>query len=130
MNFLFDENMPAPLARALRELGEPVRHVLDIEELGGGTTDDVLIRYAARWGYRLISRDKAMLKPSQLKALIHAEGIGMYVARFGKARAPDKWDLYKAVIRLWPSIVRHAGENEPPYVMQFGASGSLKPLRG
>lgn len=79
MNFLFDENLPARIARALRELGEPVRHVIDVPELGKGATDAEMIPFAANWDYRLVSRDKAMLKPSQLKAVVHAEGVGMYL---------------------------------------------------
>ena len=46
MNFLFDENLPA-LARALQALGEPVQHVIDIHELGRGSTDLEIVTYAA-----------------------------------------------------------------------------------
>lgn len=113
MNFLFDENLPPALARALYELGEPVRHVVDIEGLGKGATDPEVIPYASRWAYRLVSRDKSMAKPSQLKAAIHAEGVGLYLFRLGKARQPLRWDLIQNVIKHWPTIVDHARENEP-----------------
>lgn len=127
MNFLFDENLPAALARALRELGEPVRHVIDIDELGKGATDAEIIPFAAAWDYRLVSRDKAMLKPGQLKTVIHAEGIGMYLFRLGKARQPAKWELIRYVIKHWPAITEHAAQTEPPYVMQIRRTGGLKP---
>jgi hypothetical protein len=116
VNFLLDENLPPGLARALHELGEPVRHVVDIPELGKGATDDEIVPFAARWGYRLVGRDKAMLKPSQLKALIHAEGLGMYVFRLGKARQPAKWGLIQIVMKHWPAIAEHARATAPPYV--------------
>jgi hypothetical protein len=127
VNFLFDENLPAKLARALRELGEPVRHVVDIAELGKGATDDEIIPFAAEWDYRLVSRDKAMIKPSQLKAVIHASGVGMYLFRLGRARQPSKWELVQYVIRHWPTITEHASRTEPPYVMQIRRAGGLKP---
>lgn len=127
MNFLFDENLPAGLARALHELGEPVRHVLDVPELGKGATDAEIVPFAATWDYRLVSRDKAMLKPSQLKAVIHAQGVGMYLFRLGKARQPAKWELVQNVMKHWPAIVGHARENQPPYVGQLRRRGGLKP---
>lgn len=127
MNFLFDENLPPRLARALRELGEPVRHVVDIPELGKGATDAEIIPFAAAWDYRLVSRDKAMLKPSQLKTVIHAEEVGYYLFRLGKARQPAKWQLIQYVIKHWPAIVDHASETPPPYVMQIRRTGGLKP---
>jgi predicted nuclease of predicted toxin-antitoxin system len=49
VNFLFDENLPVVLARALHELGEPVRHVVDVPEPGKGATDPEIIPYAADW---------------------------------------------------------------------------------
>ena len=128
MNFLFDENLPPSLARALYELGEQVRHVVDIDELGRGSTDDEIIPFAAKWDYRLVSRDKAMLKPAQLKAVIHAEGVGMYLFRLGKARQPLKWELVQAVIKHWPAISEHAAATKPPYVMQIRRTGGLKPF--
>jgi hypothetical protein len=127
VNFLFDENLPAALARALHELGEPVRHVVDIPELGKGATDPEIIPYAADWDYRLVSRDKAMLKPAQLKAVIHAQGVGLYLFRLGKARQPPRWELIQYVIKYWPAIVEHARVTEPPYVMQVRRRGGLKP---
>lgn len=127
MNFLFDENLPPPLARALRELGEPVRHVIDVPELGKGATDAEIVPFAAAWDYRLVSRDKAMLKPSQLKTVIHAEEVGYYLFRLGKARQPAKWELIQYVIKHWPAIVEHAHQNEPPYVMQIRRKAGLKP---
>jgi hypothetical protein len=128
VNFLFDENLPAALARALHELGEPVRHVVDVDDLGKGSTDAEIIPYAARWDYRLVSRDKSMAKPSQLKALIHAEGVGLYLFRLGRARQPPRWDLIQNVIRHWPSIVEHARATEPPYGVQIRRSGGVKPF--
>lgn len=127
MNFLFDENLPPGLARALHELGEPVRHVVDVPELGKGATDAEIVPFAAAWDYRLVSRDKAMLKPSQLKAVIHAHGVGMYLFRLGKARQAPKWELIQSVIKYWPAIVDHAGDNQPPYVVQIRRTGGLKP---
>lgn len=128
MNFLFDENLPPALARALRVLGEPVRHVVDVPELGRGATDQEIIPFAARWGYRIVSRDLGMVKPSQLKAIIHAEGVGLYLFRLGKARQPAKWELFQYVIKYWPAITEHAGRTLPPYTMQIRRTGGLKPF--
>lgn len=44
MNFLFDNNLPAPLAEALRLLSKPVAHVRDITELGAAAPDDLIVR--------------------------------------------------------------------------------------
>jgi len=87
-----------------------------------------MIPFAANWDYRLVSRDKAMLKPSQLKAVIHAEGVGMYLFRLGKARQPSKWELIQYVMKHWPAITAHASTTEPPYVMQVRRTGGLKPF--
>ena len=70
-----------------------------------------------------------MLKPSQFKALLHAEGVGAYLFRGPKAKTLDPWDLVHAIFRAWPEIRRHANEKEPPYVLGFGLRGRLKPYR-
>lgn len=128
MTFLFDENLPAALARALKQLGEPVRHVIDIDELGKGAGDADIIPYAAKWGYRLVGRDKAMLKPSQLKTVIHGEGVGLYLFCLGKVRQPPRWELIQIVIKSWPAIVEHARSTKPPYVVQIRRNGRLLPF--
>lgn len=93
MNFLFDENLPAGLARALHELGEPVRHVIDVPELGKGATDPEIIPFAAAWDYRMVSRDKAMLKPSQLKqsSKPKASGCICFVSAKHASRRSGSW---------------------------------------
>ena len=99
---------------------------MDVHELGKGATDAEIIPFAAEWDYRLVGRDKAMLKPSQLKTVIHAEEVGYYLFRLGKARQPAKWELIQHVIKHWPAIVEHASETPPPYVMQIRRTGGLK----
>ena len=62
MNFLFDNNLPAPLADALRLLNKPVVHVRGISELGAAAPDDLILDYAAAWDYTVVTRDRAMRK--------------------------------------------------------------------
>ena len=49
MTFLFDNNLPAPLAEALRLLGRGVTHVREIRELGQAAPDDLILDYAAQF---------------------------------------------------------------------------------
>ena len=57
MNFLFDNNLPAPLADALRLLNKPVVHVRGISELGAAAPDDLILDYAVTWNYTVVTHE-------------------------------------------------------------------------
>ena len=60
MSFLFDNNLPPPLAEALRQLSKPVTHVREIGELGPAAPDDLILDYAASWNHVVVTRDRAI----------------------------------------------------------------------
>lgn len=58
MKFLFDNNLPHPIASALRILQKSVQHVRDIPELGAAAPDDLILSYAGQRGFVLVTRDR------------------------------------------------------------------------
>lgn len=71
MKFLFDEQLPPRVARALRQLGEPVSHVQDVAELGKGSPDDEILEYAGKRDYFLVTLGPADSKEAALARKVH-----------------------------------------------------------
>lgn len=125
MKYLFDENMPPRLAEALRVLGQPVVHVNNLDDLRRGSPDEVVIKYASRWNYRLISLDRQMTRTPHLKSLILTEGVGAYYIHSGKKQNLPGWELARLLISRWDDIKYHSVRNEPPYTMLLKPRGAL-----
>ena len=128
MKLLFDNNMSHPLARALRLLSRPVTHVRDIDQLGGGATDDLILNYAASRGYCVLSKDAAIIRTPQFRAIIQEEGVGFFMLRQGRARKLRAWDEAKLVVKAFDNIERFADDTPRPFVAEIIRSGRVKRL--
>ena len=62
-HFLLDENVEPTLGEKLRDAGHDVVHVLEVDELGAGTPDDAIRRYAASAGRIVVTYDHHFAAP-------------------------------------------------------------------
>lgn len=125
MRFLFDENLPVPAARALKEVGEPVTHV-QFEGLRG-TKDVDLARHLQHHGWILVTADSKIKKRVQERAALLAAGVGAFVFS-GKAKRTGR-DWLELIFRRWDDIKRYAEGNSPPYLVQVPDRGAIQRLR-
>ena len=98
MNFLFDNNLPVPLADALRLLNKPVVHVRGISELGAAAPDDLILDHAGAWNYTLVTRDRAMRKSPHFQALLRARKLGVIFVNTGNARQLNAWQIAQLIV--------------------------------
>lgn len=116
MNFLFDNNLPAPLADALRLLSKPVVHVRSIRELGAAAPDDLILDYAVRWNYALITSDRAMRRSPHFQELLRSKGLGVFFVNTGSARQLNSWQIAQLIVRSWDEIERFADSHPAPFL--------------
>lgn len=126
MKFLFDNDLPHPIARALRILGQPVQHVRDIPDLGPGSPDDLNLDYAGRRGFYLVTKDKAIKRTPQFRAIITEAKIGAFFVSTGKARQLSGWETAKLLIKAWDDIVRYANQHDAPFLMLVQRNGRVR----
>jgi len=129
MSFLFDNNLSHPLARALRLLSQPVTHVRDIDGLGAAAPDDLILNHAARRGYFVVTKDRAILRTPQFRSIITEEGVGVFFLNVGRARQLRAWDEAKFVIKSWDEIVRFSESVAPPSTALVQKNGRVKRIR-
>lgn len=116
--FLFDEEMPERLVRALEILDKKVEHVLD--KHAPGTSDVDILKYAGRKGQVFLSRNANMLKvPAERKA-IGRYRVGVFFLHCGKLKF---WEIVELVFRQWQTIEEYAKEHRPPYVFRVRQRG-------
>ena len=125
MNFLFDNNLPAPLADALRLLSKPVVHVRNIRELGAAAPDDLILDYAVRWNYRVITSDRAMRKLPHFQALLRSKGLGVFFVNTGTARQLNSWQIAQLIIKAWDDIERFANDHPAPFLALVQRNGRV-----
>jgi hypothetical protein len=127
VKFLFDANMPPPLAAALRTLSKPVVHVREVPELGRAAPDDLIMRYAAANGYLVISRDLAQAEESWFKPTLLRVKAGYFLIRASKRRGvePQFWELCKLVVKAWEDIERYGSEKSVPLLALVKANGRV-----
>lgn len=125
MNFLFDNNLPAPLAEALRLLSKRVTHVRDLSELGPGATDDLILDYSVRWDYVVITRDTAMRRQPHFQALLKAKKVAVVFVRTGAARQMNAWQIAQLIVRAWDEIERFATAHPRPFIALVQQNGRV-----
>jgi predicted nuclease of predicted toxin-antitoxin system len=125
VNFLFDNNLPAPLAEALRLLSKRVTHVRDLSELGPGATDDLILDYSVQWGYVVITRDTAIRRQPHFQALLKAKKVAVVFVRTGSARQMDAWQIAKLIVKAWDDIERFAGTHSRPFIALLQQNGRV-----
>lgn len=125
MKFLFDENIPVPAARALRDVGEPVTHI-QFEGLRG--TPDVDLATVLHDGeYFFVTADRHIRKRVQERTALIGAGVGTFVFS-GRARRTGK-DWLELIFRRWGDIVHYAGHHAPPFIVQVPDRGAIERLR-
>ena len=125
MNFLFDNNLPAPLAEALRMLSKRVAHVRDLTELGPGATDDLILDYSVRWDYVVVTRDTTMRRAPHFQALLRAKKVAVVFVRTGAARQMDAWQIAKLIVKAWDDIERFAATHSRPFIALVQRNGRV-----
>lgn len=125
MNFLFDNNLPAPLADALRLLSKPVVHVRGISELGAAAPDDLILDYAAAWDYTVVTRDRAMRKSPHFQALLRARKLGVIFVSAGNARQLNAWQIAQLIIKAWDDIEQFASTHARPFLALVQSNGRV-----
>jgi hypothetical protein len=125
LKFLFDENLPVPAARALRDVGEPVTHV-QFEGLRG-STDQEIARQLATNGWLLVTADNRIRKRVQERAAFAAARAGVFVFS-GKAKRTGS-DWLALIFRRWPDIKQYAETHEVPCLVLVPDRGAIERLR-
>jgi len=125
VKFLFDNDLPHPIASALRILQKPVQHVRDISDLGASSPDDLNLNYAGRRGFILVTRDKAIRRTPHYRAIISKERVGVVLISAGKAKQLDGWGLAKLIIRAWDDIESHTATRRAPFFALVQANGRV-----
>jgi len=118
MKFLIDENLGAPLARALRELGEEVHHVTEV--LRPGADDEEVFRFAGENDYFIILRDNRIrFKPNERAAIIEFK-VGVFLLA-GKNKS--SWEITRQVIWNWQKILECAQNTRKPFLRKVRSRG-------
>jgi predicted nuclease of predicted toxin-antitoxin system len=125
VKFLFDNDLPHPIASALRMLAQPTQHVRDIPDLGANAPDDLNLSYAGRRGFFLVTRDKAIKRTPQYRLIINEEKVGIFFVAAGKARQLTAWELAKLIVKAWDEIMRFADQNSPPFMALVQQNGRV-----
>lgn len=116
MNFLFDNNLPQPLADALRLLSKPVVHVRNISGLGAAAPDDLILDYAVRWNYIVVTRDRAMRRSPHFQALFRSKGLGVVFVSTGTSRQLNAWQIAQLIVRAWDDIEAFCRTHTTPFL--------------
>lgn len=125
MNYLFDNNLPAPLADALRLLSKPVVHVRNIRELGAAAPDDLILEYAVRWNYALMTSDNAMRRSPHFQALLRSKGLAVFFVNSGTARQLNGWQIAQLIVKAWDDIERFAQNHSLPFLALVKRNGRV-----
>ena len=124
VTFLFDENLPRRLARALREdLGEAAYHVYDV--LHPSTPDEDVLRYAGERVWCTLSSDRRILHRPSERAVISELGIGAF---FLNDSVSGFCTIVRTVLHNWPEMKRIAATQPRPF-LYLVRPRSIVPMR-
>jgi len=125
VTFLFDNNMPRALAQALRILGKGVTHVAEIQQLGHGAQDRLILEYAGPQADLVVTRDIGMRKMPRFRADLIRLRVGVFMFRMGRARQPLAWEIARIVINAWDNMEAFAHTNHVPFVALVQRNGRV-----
>jgi hypothetical protein len=128
VKFLFDNNLPQPVAGALRLLGKSVVHVRDITSLGQKPPDDLIMQYAAQVGYHVVTRDFRQLEADWFRPTLRRLEVGYFFVRATRHRKGlelEAWPLARMIVRAWDEIERFASEHTPPFIAIVKPGGGV-----
>lgn len=111
MNFLFDNNLPPALARAIAALCDSeadVQQVAHLRELFDGSTPDVeWLAALSQSPWYVVSIDKFKKKGGAEREAIRRAGHTVYVLDSQWSSRPF-WDKSHRLVQWWPTILAHA----------------------
>lgn len=125
MTFLFDNNLPEPLAAALRLLSKSVVHVRNIKELGHGAPDEMILDHSVEWDYVVVTRDRAMRKSPHFQALLRSRKIAVVFVSTGGARQMTAWQIAQLIIKAWDGIENVVADHPRPMLALVQANGRV-----
>jgi hypothetical protein len=120
ITFLFDNNLPPSIPRALDALGELARHVRFVEELGEHAADAEWLEFAGKQGWCVISQDLAILKRVHERAAIARHQVGTF---FLAPAITGRCDIIQTLIRHWPAIKTAAHDTPRPFILGIYRNG-------
>ncbi|HEX8393266.1 MAG TPA: DUF5615 family PIN-like protein [Longimicrobium sp.] len=110
--FLFDENMPARLAHALRGLGERCVHVGDPGIGLNNTPDEAVLAYAGERGWIYVGRDHRILHRPHERAVLKQWEMGAFF--LNQSLNKSLCSITTALFRNWPEMKRVAASQPRP----------------
>lgn len=127
MRFLFDANMPPPLAGALRMLGKPVVHVRSLPELGPHPPDPLIMEYSGQNGFLVVSRDLRQAREPWFRPTMHRVRAGYFLVRASRRRGVElqAWELCKLIVKAWDDIERYADQHDLPFLALVKPNGRV-----
>jgi hypothetical protein len=118
--FFFDENIGLYIPIGLRGFGEEVIHILEIEELGAGTPDNVWLGYVGQNDLVLITPDrKIKSRPNERRAFFDHK-VGAFIL-YGKDM--DRWARVRQIVTAWQRIKELSDKTAPPYAFSVSTAG-------
>ena len=124
MTLLFDENISHRVVAALKALGHPVEHVLQI--LPQGATDETIFREAGERGWCLVTQDKNIKRKKVQREAMKQAGAGVFVFTGRARRSVD--ELTIVLLERMPEILELAARTKPPFMFGIPDRGEVARL--
>lgn len=81
--------------------------------------------YAVRWGYLVVTIDRAMRKTPHFRALLQAKGLGVFFVKTGGARQMNAWQIAQLVVKAWDGMEQHAAQHRRPFIALVQPNGRV-----
>ncbi len=124
MTFLFDENIPEGIVKALRALNHDVAHAY--EQGLKGASDPEVFAFVGSRGWVLVTHDKKIRKKPHERAAYLAEGIGVFIFTGSAERTLDEQMAF--VLRVITEMEQIAERSTPPYLFGVADRGKVERL--
>lgn len=116
LTFVFDENLPARIARAIGAVRDSACHVCDVGLRGKPDAEQLL--YTASRGAIFVTSDKRIKNREHERAALLASGVSVVEVSFPDAYS--LWNRFKMVVNHWESTeaLLDAAEGQAYVVMR------------
>jgi hypothetical protein len=76
-----------------------------------------------------VTKDKAIKRTPQYRAIIAEARIGAFFISTGKARQLTGWETAKLLIKAWDDMLRYSQSHDPPFPALVQRSGRVSGFR-
>jgi len=123
MNFFFDNNISAKMAKAMNLLDDDshIDHLQDI--FSQDTEDEKWLEYVGKKEIILITRDKKITKRRAELSVYRKYRVGAFILT---GKNMKKWDQVKQLILAWEKIKDLAERTARPFAFQVRAKGKIE----